>query len=183
MEEESQTLQNPQVSEGWRGDLADTFGDGESSFQRAEGTSGKDLAPRWSPRVRTSLCDFHLELSPPSHRSHMTFLGEGKSQIGALHKNSLMENSRSKEPVNMGECKPPIRASLQPERYSRLGYHSASYSSKETHPGKAPDPDCWLRKSLAPIFMAVGVGGIIHSFLAGCFPSHPQSTARFPRFL
>lgn len=75
------------------------LGMGESSFQRAEGTSGKDLAPRRSPRVRTGLCDFHLELSPPSHISHTTFLGEGKSQIRALHKNSLMENSQGEEPI------------------------------------------------------------------------------------
>lgn len=190
VEEESQTLQNPRVSEGSRGDLADTFGDGESSFQRAEGTSGKDLAPRWSSRVRTSLCDFHLELSPPSHRSHMTFLGEGKSQIGALHKNSLMENSQGKEPVNMGEgthvpgwMQTPNQSILAAREIFTPWVPLCQLLIKRNTSRQGPWPWLLVTKKPGTHLYGGGGGGIIPSFLAGCFPSHPQPTARFPRFL
>lgn len=139
---------------------SNTFRDGGVT---SEGTYGKDLAPRLPPGVRTSLWFFHLEIYPPSNILHTTFLGEGKSQIRSLHKDSLRENSwDNRRWKNHKKCNPQIRASLQLERYSCCGYHSASYPSRNEI---QPRPLILIHqslKSLAPISM-----GDIPSFSAG----------------
>lgn len=68
---------------------------GRESFQRSEGTYGRDRAPRLPARAGTSLCPLPLTALSPILDLHEAFLGEGrKSQLRSLHKNSLMESSR-----------------------------------------------------------------------------------------
>lgn len=68
---------------------------GRESFQRSEGTYGRDRAPRPPARAGTSLCPLPLTALSPILYLHEAFLGEGrKSQLRSLHKNSLMESSR-----------------------------------------------------------------------------------------
>lgn len=91
---EAQGEEETQAPKGFLGGLSNTFRDG-GVVSGGRGRLGKDLAPRLSPRARTSLYFFLLHLYPPLDTLHETFLGDWKkSQVRSLHKNSLMENFR-----------------------------------------------------------------------------------------
>lgn len=176
VEEETQTLKNPQMSEGLPSGLT-PLGMRES-FQ--------DLAPRLPPRARTRLCFFHLELYLPSNILHTTFLGEGKSQIRSLHKDSLMENAWDNEKSkNHKKMQPPSQSVLAAREILTSWVPLCQLLIKKQNPTKAPDPNSLVTKKPGPHLH----GGHTPSFPAGC-PFLPEAflpihslTAPFSRFI